>query len=70
MVNCVRVNFEQDVEMLKLSFIESLIVECNIKASLRNLLLAGLLLLLILAGIYTSFSFSHSLLSDIDVPSF
>ena len=57
--------------MLTLSSMENLIVECNLKASLRKLAFCfQFQKLLILAGIYPSFSFSHSLLSGIDAPSF
>ena len=43
-VNFVYIVFEQGVKMLTLPTMENLIVECNLKASLRNLPFAGLLL--------------------------
>lgn len=44
MVNFVCIVFEQGDKMLTLWSMENLIVKCNLKASLRNLPLAGLLL--------------------------
>ena len=74
MVNFVCIVFEEGVKMLTLSSMENIIVECNLKASLRKLPLVAFRFqfrkLLILAGNYPSFSFSHSLLSGIDAPSF
>ena len=73
LVNFVCKVFEQGVKMLTLSSMENQIVECNLKASLRNLLLAGLSLSIskfIAIGWYLSlFSSTHSLLSGIDAPS-
>ena len=44
LVSFVCIVFEQGVKMLKLWSMENLILECNLKASLRKLPLAGLLL--------------------------
>ena len=44
LVNFVCIFFEQGVKILTLSSMETLIMECNLKACLRNLPLAGLLL--------------------------
>ena len=44
LVNFVYIVFEQGVKKLTLSSRENLIVECNLKASLRYLPLAGFLL--------------------------
>ena len=42
--------------MLTVSSIENLIVECSLKANLRYLPLASISIILMLAGIYPSFS--------------
>ena len=67
MVNFVCIVFEQGDKMLTLSSMENVIVECNLKASLWNLPLAGLLLSIskiIDIGWYLSLLFFKSLSAE------